>query len=110
MTMSRPTADRAPAVGSPPPDARRAAARDAASELAAVDRACTPSAIAVGLFFVLPFVFVFLTSVMSDQQALTSDAVAADLALAQLRGRLADARASSPGGATRCRTPCPAPC
>ncbi|WP_030911695.1 carbohydrate ABC transporter permease [Streptomyces sp. NRRL F-5126] len=30
-------------------------------------------AIAAALFFVLPFVFVFLTSVMSDQQALTSD-------------------------------------
>jgi multiple sugar transport system permease protein len=30
-------------------------------------------AIAVGLVFVLPFVFVFLTSVMSDQQTLTKD-------------------------------------
>jgi multiple sugar transport system permease protein len=30
-------------------------------------------AIAAALFFVLPFVFAFLTSVMSDQQALTSD-------------------------------------
>jgi multiple sugar transport system permease protein len=29
--------------------------------------------IAAALFFVLPFVFVFLTSVMSDQQTLTSD-------------------------------------
>lgn len=31
--------------------------------------------IAAALFFVLPFVFLFLTSVMSDQQALTSDLV-----------------------------------
>ena len=30
-------------------------------------------AIAIGLLFVLPFVFVFLTSVMSDQQTLTKD-------------------------------------
>jgi multiple sugar transport system permease protein len=30
-------------------------------------------AVAVGLLFVLPFVFVFLTSVMSDQQTLTKD-------------------------------------
>ncbi|WP_354642651.1 carbohydrate ABC transporter permease [Kitasatospora camelliae] len=30
-------------------------------------------AVAAALFFLLPFVFVFLTSVMSDQQALTSD-------------------------------------
>ncbi|RKE21610.1 carbohydrate ABC transporter permease [Streptomyces sp. TLI_171] len=30
-------------------------------------------AIAAALFFLLPFVFVFLTSVMTDQQALTSD-------------------------------------
>ena len=29
--------------------------------------------LAAALFFVLPFVFVFLTSLMSDQQALTSD-------------------------------------
>lgn len=29
--------------------------------------------IATALFFVLPFVFVFLTSLMSDQQALTRD-------------------------------------
>ena len=34
---------------------------------------CTRLAIAAALFFVLPFVFVFLTSVMSDQQALTGD-------------------------------------
>ncbi|WOX24334.1 carbohydrate ABC transporter permease [Streptomyces solicathayae] len=31
--------------------------------------------VAVALFFVLPFVFVFLTSLMSDQQALTRDLV-----------------------------------
>ncbi|MFI5804524.1 carbohydrate ABC transporter permease [Streptomyces sp. NPDC051561] len=31
--------------------------------------------VAAALFFVLPFVFLFLTSVMSDQQALTSDLV-----------------------------------
>src|ERR687898_254006 len=30
-------------------------------------------AIAAALFFVLPFVFVFLTALMSDQQALTRD-------------------------------------
>src|SRR6476619_7943607 len=30
-------------------------------------------AVALGLLFVLPFVFVFLTSVMTDQQTLTTD-------------------------------------
>lgn len=31
--------------------------------------------VAAALFFVLPFVFLFLTSLMSDQQALTRDLV-----------------------------------
>ncbi|PWS45700.1 sugar ABC transporter permease, partial [Streptomyces sp. FT05W] len=30
-------------------------------------------AVALALFFVLPFVFVFLTSVMSDEQAMSGD-------------------------------------
>jgi multiple sugar transport system permease protein len=35
-------------------------------------------AVALGLLFVLPFVFLVLTAVMSDQQSLTRDTVAAD--------------------------------
>lgn len=49
--------------------AARAARRRAALNWVAVHSL----AIAAALFFVLPFVFVFLTSVMTDQQALTSD-------------------------------------
>ncbi|MEW2633417.1 carbohydrate ABC transporter permease [Streptomyces sp. NPDC048389] len=49
--------------------ARRAARRHAALEWIAVHSL----AIAAALFFLLPFVFVFLTAVMSDDQALTRD-------------------------------------
>ncbi|MGW1886427.1 carbohydrate ABC transporter permease [Streptomyces sp. NPDC001970] len=49
--------------------ARRAARRRAALEWIAVHSL----AVAAALFFLLPFVFVFLTAVMSDRQALTRD-------------------------------------
>ncbi|MGW7366370.1 carbohydrate ABC transporter permease [Streptomyces sp. NPDC054841] len=49
--------------------ARQAARRRAALEWIAVHSL----AVAAALFFLLPFVFVFLTSVMSDDQALTRD-------------------------------------
>ncbi|WP_199548103.1 carbohydrate ABC transporter permease [Streptomyces sp. N35] len=49
--------------------AGRTAKRKAALEWVAVHSL----ALAVGLFFLLPFVFVFLTAVMSDDQALTRD-------------------------------------
>jgi multiple sugar transport system permease protein len=52
-----------------PSGARRAAARRAALHWIAVHAL----GIAAALFFVLPFVFVFLTAVMSDNQALTRD-------------------------------------
>ncbi|MFJ9912862.1 carbohydrate ABC transporter permease [Actinacidiphila glaucinigra] len=58
----------APATGLPS-GARRAAARKAALHWIAVHAL----GIAAALFFVLPFVFVFLTAVMSDGQALTRD-------------------------------------
>ncbi|WP_329568370.1 carbohydrate ABC transporter permease [Kitasatospora sp. NBC_01266] len=50
-------------------DAVRAARRRAALHWVAVHS----MALAAALFFLLPFVFVFLTSVMTDRQALTSD-------------------------------------
>ena len=50
-------------------DAARAARRRAALHWVAVHSL----AIAAALFFVLPFVFVFLTSVMTDRQALTTN-------------------------------------
>ncbi|GLW69533.1 sugar ABC transporter permease [Kitasatospora phosalacinea] len=49
--------------------AARAARRRAALQWVAVHS----TAIAAALFFLLPFAFVFLTSVMTDRQALTSD-------------------------------------
>ncbi|MGW4805143.1 carbohydrate ABC transporter permease [Kitasatospora sp. NPDC004272] len=49
--------------------AARAARRRAALQWVAVHS----TAVAAALFFLLPFVFVFLTSVMTDRQALTSD-------------------------------------
>ncbi|WP_406264877.1 carbohydrate ABC transporter permease [Actinacidiphila glaucinigra] len=58
----------APATGLPS-GARRAAARKAALHWIAVHAL----GIAAALFFVLPFVFVLLTAVMSDSQALTRD-------------------------------------
>ncbi|MFE9590758.1 carbohydrate ABC transporter permease [Streptomyces sp. NPDC006294] len=59
----------AAAPGSGSTAARRAARRRAALEWIAVHSL----AIAAALFFLLPFVFVFLTAVMSDDQALTRD-------------------------------------
>ncbi|MFC9272506.1 carbohydrate ABC transporter permease [Streptomyces zhihengii] len=63
----------APAVSPPAPGgtgaARRAARRRAALEWVAVHSL----AVAAALFFLLPFVFVLLTAVMSDDQALTRD-------------------------------------
>ncbi|MDX3234869.1 carbohydrate ABC transporter permease [Streptomyces sp. ME03-5709C] len=58
----------APAAGRPS-GARRAAARRAALHWIAVHAL----GIAAALFFVLPFVFVLLTAVMSDDQALTRE-------------------------------------
>ncbi|MFE4971499.1 carbohydrate ABC transporter permease [Kitasatospora sp. NPDC056651] len=60
---------KAPARTSGSGPAARAARRHAALNWVAVHAL----AIAAALFFLLPFVFVFLTSVMSDQQALTTD-------------------------------------
>ncbi|MFJ5925425.1 carbohydrate ABC transporter permease [Kitasatospora sp. NPDC092948] len=56
-------------AAAPAADAARTARRRAALHWVAVHAL----AIAAALFFVLPFVFVFLTSVMTDHQALTSD-------------------------------------
>ncbi|MFI2367064.1 carbohydrate ABC transporter permease [Streptomyces sp. NPDC018833] len=58
-----------PAAGAVSTAARRTARRRAALEWTAVHSL----GIAAALFFVLPFVFVFLTAVMSDDQALTRD-------------------------------------
>ncbi|WP_441249884.1 carbohydrate ABC transporter permease [Kitasatospora sp. McL0602] len=56
------------------PVERRTAAAKVARRRAALHWVATRSmALAAALFFVLPFVFVLLTSVMSDQQALTSE-------------------------------------
>ncbi|PWI45458.1 carbohydrate ABC transporter permease [Streptomyces sp. ICBB 8177] len=57
----------ASAPASPPGGAARSARRRAALEWVAVHSL----AVAAALFFVLPFVFVLLTSLMSDNQALT---------------------------------------
>ncbi|TXS55198.1 carbohydrate ABC transporter permease [Streptomyces sp. t39] len=63
----------APGASLPPAEgtgtARRAARRRAALEWVAVHSL----AVAAALFFLLPFVFVLLTAVMSDDQALTRD-------------------------------------
>ena len=74
-----------------------------------VGRACTPSRSRPALLFVLPFVFVVLTALMSDQQSLTRDLWPHPFAVAQPGRRLAHARASRPGGATPSSTPSPAP-
>jgi multiple sugar transport system permease protein len=69
-TLTSPSSPSAPAVlpaGSA--DAKRAATRRAALQWIAVHSL----GIAAALFFVLPFVFVFLTAVMTDNQALTGD-------------------------------------
>ncbi|MBL1112579.1 carbohydrate ABC transporter permease [Streptomyces sp. 110] len=64
--LSAPSAPARPAAGrSPAPAARRRAALHWI--------AVHTVAIAAALFFILPFVFVFLTSVMSDGQALSGD-------------------------------------
>ncbi|AXI77601.1 carbohydrate ABC transporter permease [Peterkaempfera bronchialis] len=59
----------AAALGTASPVAARAARRRAALHWVAVHAL----SIAAALFFLLPFVFLFLTSLMTDQQALTSD-------------------------------------
>ncbi|UYQ66483.1 carbohydrate ABC transporter permease [Streptomyces peucetius] len=64
-----PAAARTAAASGRSTGARRAARRRAALEWIAVHSL----AIAAALFFLLPFVFVFLTAVMSDDQALTRD-------------------------------------
>ncbi|WP_406204316.1 carbohydrate ABC transporter permease [Kitasatospora sp. NBC_01560] len=73
MTLSSTLAAKAPAPGAagrrPPTAASRAARRRAALNWVAVHSL----AIAATLFFLLPFVFAFLTSVMTDSQALTTD-------------------------------------
>ncbi|MET9468412.1 carbohydrate ABC transporter permease [Streptomyces sp. NPDC006544] len=70
-TISRTQRPRRPAPAGPADSARavRTARRRAALHWVAVHSL----AVAAALFFVLPFVFLFLTSVMSDQQALTRD-------------------------------------
>ncbi|MBM9621554.1 carbohydrate ABC transporter permease [Streptomyces zhihengii] len=63
----------APAV-SPPAAGGTGAARRAARRRAALEWVAVHSlAVAAALFFLLPFVFVLLTAVMSDDQALTRD-------------------------------------
>jgi multiple sugar transport system permease protein len=66
---ARAAVHKAAAPGRGSTGARRAARRRAALEWIAVHSL----AIAAALFFLLPFVFVFLTAVMSDDQALTRD-------------------------------------
>ncbi|WP_035794112.1 carbohydrate ABC transporter permease [Kitasatospora mediocidica] len=56
-----------------PGGARSAAARPARRRAALQWVAVHSVAVVAALFFLLPFVFVFLTSVMTDRQALTSD-------------------------------------
>ncbi|MGW6690094.1 carbohydrate ABC transporter permease [Streptomyces sp. NPDC054961] len=70
-TISRTQRPSRPAASGPADSARavRTARRRAALHWVAVHSL----AVAAALFFVLPFVFLFLTSVMSDQQALTRD-------------------------------------
>lgn len=65
-TIAPPAPAAAPAASR---DARRAASRRAALEWVAVHAL----GIAAALFFVLPFVFVLLTAVMTDNQALSGD-------------------------------------
>ncbi|MET9613870.1 carbohydrate ABC transporter permease [Kitasatospora indigofera] len=66
-TLTKPAA--APGSSQSASEAARTARRRAALHWVAVHS----TAIAAALFFVLPFVFVFLTSVMTDQQALTKN-------------------------------------
>ncbi|MFD3516798.1 carbohydrate ABC transporter permease [Streptomyces sp. NPDC058657] len=67
QTLERPLNTPSPA----PTPAHRTARRTALLHWIAVHAL----GVAAALFFVLPFLFLFLTSVMSDQQALTSDLV-----------------------------------
>ena len=62
----------------------RPAARVVLEWIAVARRSASPSA----LFFLLPFVFVVLTALMSDQQALTRDLWPRHLGVGQLRRRL----------------------
>jgi ABC-type glycerol-3-phosphate transport system permease component len=64
------------------------------------DRACTPSASRLALLFSLPFAFIALTALMSDQQTLTPRPVAADPGSGTTWCRPGRPRASAPGGAT----------
>ncbi|MGX2997172.1 carbohydrate ABC transporter permease [Streptomyces sp. JNUCC 64] len=66
---ARPAPAARPATGGPDPAARRTARRRAVLHWIAVHSL----GVAAALFFLLPFVFVVLTSLMSDQQALTRD-------------------------------------
>jgi multiple sugar transport system permease protein len=68
-SSSSASASSASAVAAGSADAKRAATRRAALQWIAVHSL----GIAAALFFVLPFVFVFLTAVMTDNQALTGD-------------------------------------
>ncbi|WP_371556465.1 carbohydrate ABC transporter permease [Streptomyces longwoodensis] len=61
--------DKPTALDAPAPDARRTARRRALLEWIAVHAL----GVAAALFFTLPFVFVLLTSLMSDSQALSRD-------------------------------------
>ncbi|MEU5110360.1 carbohydrate ABC transporter permease [Streptomyces longwoodensis] len=61
--------DKPAALDAPAPDARRTARRRALLEWIAVHAL----GVAAALFFTLPFVFVLLTSLMSDSQALSRD-------------------------------------
>lgn len=94
----------APATGLPS-GARRAAARKAALHWIAVHAL----GIAAALFFVLPFVFVFLTAVMSDSQALTRDLWPRTWEWGNFT-TVWDTPDSSPGGATPCCTRASARC
>ncbi|GAA1217377.1 carbohydrate ABC transporter permease [Kitasatospora nipponensis] len=72
MALSLTPTGRTAAESGPVP-ARTAAARVARRRAALHWLAVHSTAVAAALFFLLPFVFVFLTSVMTDKQALTSD-------------------------------------
>lgn len=63
--------DRPPALKAPPTPAERTARRRAFLEWIAIHSL----GIATALFFTLPFVFIFLTSLMSDSQALSRDLI-----------------------------------
>ncbi|CAM5626670.1 hypothetical protein STENM327S_02322 [Streptomyces tendae] len=66
--------------------------------------------VAAALFFALPFVFVVLTSLMSDQQALHRAATCGRTWEWGNYRAVLGPPASSPGGRTRCCTRGSAPC